>query len=520
MKLIALCVLAAGCMAAAPPVITAIVNAASYAPLGSPNSAIAEGSIFVVFGTELGPADLQTASGFPLSANLGGTSIRITVGASAVDAILLYTSTSQVAAILPSNTPTGIGLLAVTYEGRTSQSAAFRIVRSAPGILAQNQAGGGPALAQNFNSSEDQPRNSLTRPARPGQMVTLWGTGLGPIAGNDAIAPAPQDMNVSLELTVGGKVAPVRYKGRSSCCAGVDQIVFEVPRDVEGCFVPVVVRTGDFVSNFTTISVASNGQACADLAGISGSDLERVSNGADLNFGSILLSLNRSYDDGYGDSGVFYNEGGSAQFFRSNRALLSPLPSGLPSLGSCLVSTGSVSRAILSMPVALDAGPVLNLSGPNGVRQLPLRGPGSYSNQFSSNAPQVEYLQAGDYVVDNGTGGRDVGPFKATLKIPQPFSATTQQSANVTMVTWTGGDPTGYVMIQGFSLSPVTRTSTNFICTERVSARQFSIPAAVRLSLPQNFGEGAFGGTIRVTAPVWAPVRANGLDIGAIYFME
>jgi hypothetical protein len=88
------------------------------------------------------------------------------------------------------------------------------------------------------------------------------------------------------------------------------------------------------------------------------------------------------------------------------------------------------------------------------------------------------------------------------------------------MVTWTGGDPTGYVMIQGFSLSPVTRTSTNFICTERVSARQFSIPAAVRLSLPQNFGEGAFGGTIRVTAPVWAPVRANGLDIGAIYFME
>ena len=519
MKLIALFVVAAGCMPAAPPVITAIVNAASYAPLSAPNSAIAQGSIFVVFGTDLGPAGLQTANGFPLPANLGGTSIRITAGASAVDAILLYISSSQVAAILPSNTPIGIGLLAVTYEGRTSQSAAFRVVRSAPGILAQNQAGSGAALAQNFNSSADQPRNSFTRAAHPGQVVTLWGTGLGPIADNDAIAPVAQDMDLNLELTVGGKVAPLRYKGRSSCCAGVDQIVFEVPRDVEGCVVPVVVRTGDFVSNFTTISVASSGEACADLAGISGSDLERLSNGADLNFGSVLLSLNRAYDDGY-SVGVFYNEGGSAQFFRSNRAVFSPLPFGLPSLGSCLVSAGSVLRGALTMPVALDAGPVLNLSGPNGVRQIPLRAPGSYSNQFSSNATQVEYLQPGDYVVDNGTGGRDVGPFKTTLKIPQPLNATILGPANAAMVTWTGGDPTGFVMIQGFSSSSVTRASTNFICTERVSARQFTIPAAVHLSLPQNPAESAFGGTIIVTAPAWAPLRATGLDIGAIYFME
>ena len=92
------------------------------------------------------------------------------------------------------------------------------------------------------------------------------------------------------------------------------------------------------------------------------------------------------------------------------------------------------------MPVGLDAGPVLNLSGPKGVHELPLRAPGSYSNQFSSNAAQVEYLQAGDYVVDNGAGGRDVGPFKATLKIPQPLNATIQRSANATMVTWTGSE--------------------------------------------------------------------------------
>src|SRR5947207_3297285 len=108
--------------AAAAPQIGAILNAASYALPGLPNSGIAPGSMFVVFGTGLGPAALQQASGFPLPATLGGTSMRVIAGTTVVDAIMVYTSATQVAAILPSSAPAGIGLLAVTYQGRTSQS--------------------------------------------------------------------------------------------------------------------------------------------------------------------------------------------------------------------------------------------------------------------------------------------------------------------------------------------------------------------------------------------------------------
>src|SRR3954449_1153425 len=91
-------VFAAATASAAPPQIGSILNAASYTRTGLPNSGIAPGSLFVVFGTELGPAVLQQANGFPLPPALGGTSVRITVDTTSVDAFLFYTSAFQLGA--------------------------------------------------------------------------------------------------------------------------------------------------------------------------------------------------------------------------------------------------------------------------------------------------------------------------------------------------------------------------------------------------------------------------------------
>src|SRR5215469_14405493 len=206
-KLAGFCTLLLTRSAAAAPQINAVLNAASYARLGLPNSGIAPGSVFVVFGTGLGPPVLQQAAGYPLSTALAGTSVRVAVDTASLDAVLLYTSATQVAAILPSATPPGIGLISVTYQGHTSEAGAVRIQRSAPGILTQNQSGTGMALAQNFNSETDQPRNNFTHAAHPGQVVTLWGTGLGPGPGDDSAAPVPQDLNLNLPVIVGGKPA-------------------------------------------------------------------------------------------------------------------------------------------------------------------------------------------------------------------------------------------------------------------------------------------------------------------------
>jgi uncharacterized protein (TIGR03437 family) len=461
-----------------------------------------------VFGTELGPPDLRQAPGFPLLSSLGGTSVRVTVGGTTVDALLLYVWTTQVAAILPSNTPEGIGLMEITYNGHASQSAAFRVVRSAPGVLAQNQAGTGLALAQNFNSATDQPRNTLGRPAKPGQVITLWATGLGPIAESDAIVPVPRDLNLNLQVLVGGKPATVRYKGRSGCCSGVDQIVFEVPAGVSGCYVPLVVQVDNAVSNFTTISVGgSDGGDCADLSGISGPMLEKLQGGGTIRVGAIVLSVNKS------DVVV---ETGIAQFVQANQAwLANQVPLGLPAPGSCMVSPGPPAPPYYpDFPIGLDAGRVLNMTGPKGSRQILQRYPGGYNETFATGTV-VQFLDPGMYTVDSAPGGADVGPFRATIAFPAELTSTVQQTPAATMVSWRGGDPTGYVVIRGSAQSPAGVTAS-FSCVERAGAAQFTVPSYVISSLPGTPTD--ISALIAAGSSPQNRFKATGLDIGYFNF--
>src|ERR1017187_1051666 len=75
MRLVLL-VFAASALFAQQPILyhRGTVNAASLAPFGLPNAPIARGSVFTVFGENLGPAQSPALS-FPLSATLGGVSI-------------------------------------------------------------------------------------------------------------------------------------------------------------------------------------------------------------------------------------------------------------------------------------------------------------------------------------------------------------------------------------------------------------------------------------------------------------
>ena len=120
-----------------------IRNGASYALPGLPNAGIAQGSIIVIFGDNLGSAALVQVSSFllPTSQGLSGTSVSVTVGNTTLSAIMLYTLKTQVAAVLPSNTPVGTGTLRVIYKGQTSAPASITVVARAFGIFALNQAG-------------------------------------------------------------------------------------------------------------------------------------------------------------------------------------------------------------------------------------------------------------------------------------------------------------------------------------------------------------------------------------------
>ena len=99
-----------------------VVNAASYISQGFANYGIARGSLFLVFGNHLGPDTLVQAGSYPLpsSAGLAGTRVLIDAPGYTAEAFMLYTSTLQVAAIMPSNAPEGDATLTVNYGNRIS----------------------------------------------------------------------------------------------------------------------------------------------------------------------------------------------------------------------------------------------------------------------------------------------------------------------------------------------------------------------------------------------------------------
>ena len=104
-----LLLVAAGPLFAQQPVVynRGTVNAASFAPPGLPNASIARGSVFSVFGENLGPAQSPALS-FPLSAILGGVSVSVTQSGTTTQAYPIYVSANQISAIMPSTVTAGV----------------------------------------------------------------------------------------------------------------------------------------------------------------------------------------------------------------------------------------------------------------------------------------------------------------------------------------------------------------------------------------------------------------------------
>ena len=543
-----LAVLALGVgIAAAQPTIDAgsVTNAASYISPALPNGGLAQGSMFVVKGKNLGACGLNMPGTLPLATALGGTSIKITAGGTSVDAPMIYVLAGrgkdasgqdlpdQLAAIIPSNTPTTSDKSAevkVTYSGQTSAAEKVQIVKTAFGMFTVNQAGSGPAIVQNYVSASSTPTNLLTEAAYPGQAGILWGTGLGPINASDAGAPPVSNLDVTVEVIVGGKQADVFYKGRSPQFPGIDQINFYIPQDVAGCYVPIVVKAGGVVSNFGSIAVAQEGKICSDPNGFTADELAKLSSGS-LKFGVVSLSrLGLKLDAG--PLGVFdtNTDSGSGSFLNYQAAQLvgAQRPFGSNMVGTCMVFsyTGTSPLPVDPVqPVGLDAGSKLTVNGPKGQKDLP--GTSGVKGDYGANLgggsspfgnPPL-YLDPGNYTIA-GTGGTDIGAFSVAMTLPQMMTwsnrdtITTIPRTSGLNVTWTGGAADSWVGILGASATQ-DQIGAAFLCTANASAGQFTVPTEVLSALPPSVSlEGIPTGYLGITNS-GKPMRftASGCDV-------
>ena len=511
------------------PAVSSVLNGASYALPGLPNGGVAQGSIFIVFGKNLGPVALAEVSKFPLptSQGLAGTSIKVTVNGTTVDAIMLYTLSTQVAAVLPSSTPIGIGTLTLTYNGATSAAAPITVVKSAFGIFTLNQAGSGAGVLQNVNSQTDQPVNGPTKSAHPGQAIILWGTGLGPVSGNEAGGPLPGDMkNFNVQVWIGGKQASVQYRGRSGCCTGLDEIVFTLPAGLQGCNVSVYVLVDNVISNFATMSIAPPGSQCSDPGGLSIAGYQTLLKNGVLRAAnlSVLRSVSQT------KKGPQRADTVGAAFFKEtfNRA---QLPSGPPSLGSCVVLPIPGPVPAVST-VGLDAGKV-SLTTPTGPYDVPpvpnYKGvdslaflPGSPANPNIVNDGTL--LKPGTYTF-NIAGGADVGAATASINFPLTFvwtnaaSVTSINRSQPLTIDWSGGTSGASVNIE--ILSQVSAgVGAALLCYADATLGTFTIPSALLSALPASYSsDGIPQGSLSITEYFYGQqFAASGLDYGVITF--
>lgn len=480
-----------GLLAQAPAIFPrGILNAGSFVPAGLPSGGIARGSIFTIFGSNMGPATPAQATSFPIQTALSNVSIQVTQGATNVAALPLYVSAGQINALMPSNTPLGLVSVRVTYNGARSNPSTVRVVNSSFGFFTLGGAGFGPGVFQDFISSDNQPINTPTATAMPGQVVTAYGTGLGPVAA-DNVAPTAGNLPAPVEVTVGGQPAQVLYSGRSPCCSGLDQVVFQIPDNApSGCWVPVYLRTEKAtISNAVTLAIDSQGEACAHDA-----VTDVYLNGG--RSGILYLGRTATREDVgvttaseiTSDALIFdleQHKGGSFDFY--------------PPAGSCTVYLtsgdwiGTGQLPATSTPVKLlDAG-TFSVTGPKGAK-TPQMDPGILATNLGTfwsapGFPNLLYLDPGPYQI-SASGGADVGAFQVSVTIPQPFSWTNRAQINSIdrtqplTVNWSGAQSGQSMALIGAVTDLPTNSSAVFVCTADSDANTLTVPPAVLAGLP------------------------------------
>lgn len=260
-------------VSAQTPVVKAggIVNGADFRPASLSGGAVAQGSIFSLFGSELSAGTFDAKS-FPLPRQVNGVRVEVVAAGIVYEAPLLHVSPKQLNAVFPSAVPVGPAAVRVVRDALESIAEPVTVVRSYPSIFVTNawqvdqQAYSNhrqEAAAYRYVDGQSEPL-TLDAPASPGGEVTLWTTGVfGPRPLDDAPIALASRPTPRVRAFVAGAEAEILYQGPAPCCAGIDQVNIRLPLDTPlGCFVPVQLIGQGAPSNIATIAVAEPGEDC------------------------------------------------------------------------------------------------------------------------------------------------------------------------------------------------------------------------------------------------------------------
>jgi uncharacterized protein (TIGR03437 family) len=519
-----------------PPSITAVVDAAAY------TANIAQGSVFVVKGTNLCPSGVVYGSVPYSSAPLNGVKVTFTpsAGGAATDVYMVYTygagSVNQLAAILPSTVPPGNYTVTVTNGGTVGNPFNATVVAHKFGIISVNGSGAGRAVVQNYISSTQYDLDRYTTgtvsgftysPAHPGQVIVIWGTGLGPIASPDNTLPGALDLRSTLNIQVlinGVAYTPDLYGGRAPGLPGADEIIMTLPAGVAvSCLDLLQISVNGQLSNSTTISIAAGSDSACTAPGVSTDTLTKLDQGGNFTVGTISLAAGSDANNGPS----IRVDVASQEFIALDADQLSAGTSSSPT--SIANNTCVATRQTVSLPTGtaqtlnfklLDAGIVL-LNGPN-IVNVPVTAETILNGQVGGvTVIAGAVYTAGNYTI-TGQGGKDVGKFQTSITLVQPLVVTGTIGKSISRsadlpIAWTGGG-TQTVTITAAAAAAIPGSqsidSGVVTCVTTADKGGFTIPTAMLQQLPAANGSVTLVSSA-ATVDFKAPLVAGGnIDFG------
>lgn len=218
-----------------------VVNAASNAPGLTP------GSLASVYGLNFG----SSRSGVIVQLN-GITAPLISVSSTQINFQVPWELAGQSQATV-----------SVSVGAAGSNAVTAVVVSFGPGVfLISSAAQGAVEIAGTSMIAAAQGDFPGSRPAAAGEFISIFATGLGPVANQPADgAPATDASSTTMSpvtVTIGGMQARVTFSGLAPGLIGVYQINVQVPSNAtSGIIQPVVVTIGTAVSNAVAIAVGT-----------------------------------------------------------------------------------------------------------------------------------------------------------------------------------------------------------------------------------------------------------------------
>ena len=239
-----------------PPVVLpgGVTSGASFSP-----KPVAAGSIVSVFGLGLA-GGVVAATETPLPRSLEATSARMGQTDAPVDFVTPNQINLQVPWELQGQAESR---LEVRVAGSTSPPIDLQLAEYSPGIFGMGGTQGAVLIANTILLAA--PANAVagrtSRPVRRGEAISIYCTGLGPVAGDVSTgSPAPSTALIPTrtlpEVRIGGARAEVLFSGLAPELTGVYQVDAVIPAGApSGSAVSVSLSIGTIESNVVTIAI-------------------------------------------------------------------------------------------------------------------------------------------------------------------------------------------------------------------------------------------------------------------------